>query len=497
MQTFDTPIFRNCSFVLDLGSLSFRRKALIQKYITDNGGKLQGLFNPLPTCLVCSNDQIRNKSRKHNLARDSGVPVVTDSYVEDAVNTRKRLDRITLILDGMVESLPTPMLNHLSVLENKVMQGFQSGFQDMFSVVATRLSDVQNCAIVDGNAHLPTCVNRYFMNLTTKKVQGKPVVTSGDISLQDVHSIQLAKRKLLLKQKTKKQQLELERIYFEQQKKWKQENELKQKLQEERDLQKWKLEKQKQLEQDRKEKAQTREFLKANQVLLNLKHRSDNPEDYAPVSQKWLVLGKSSLSRSERVSLANEALDVFGLQLLTNDESELKKPKKPAQFSYLNACRKSIGLPPIRSGTDKKKVVSHAGRKIFVGKIRIDDILETGDKQIWDEDTINQYINHRVQELQDVFRVYGEVEEFSEDWGNRGFGFVVYQYAKDAKLAVNRLKDFKDRRVISREIKANLRDQGLDILMAPLPNYYVRWPKYYQRMLQNKRKRRLAKMMKK
>jgi len=78
-------------------------------------------------------------------------------------------------------------------------------------------------------------------------------------------------------------------------------------------------------------------------------------------------------------------------------------------------------------------------------------------------------------------RKFGRIIEFQEHWED-GYCFVVYENKDDAKIALATLKDFAARRSISTEVRARLREEGKDPLVAPGPSFYVRWPQFYLRL---------------
>lgn len=121
-------LFEACSFVLDLGNVSFKYKDSIKNTLLGmnslsrhpysfeaNKGSVSMAVFPTTTCLVSSESQIASESMKVKQARKYNVAVVTDNYILDCVKRHRALDVYTLILDGKMKATPE-VRNRLTVV---------------------------------------------------------------------------------------------------------------------------------------------------------------------------------------------------------------------------------------------------------------------------------------------------------------------------------------------------------------------------------------------
>lgn len=108
------------------------------------------------------------------------------------------------------------------------------------------------------------------------------------------------------------------------------------------------------------------------------------------------------------------------------------------------------------------------GRKLFVGKLRFDDIVSANKDNEFLRDSL---IEKRKELYRVIFRQFGLVERFKESWDSGHF-FVVFYSLADAAKAAATLNTFEGRKSACAELQ-NLGDKAA----VPRPNFYVRWPR--------------------
>lgn len=113
------------------------------------------------------------------------------------------------------------------------------------------------------------------------------------------------------------------------------------------------------------------------------------------------------------------------------------------------------------------------GRKIFVGKATFSDIIS--------DDSFNEFlkeelIDGRKEEFTKIFEKYGVIDTIKPNW-DKNYFFVVYNEAADAQKAFNALTPFEERKKIASALRKQFKKSAKNIKLAPLPTFYVRWPK--------------------
>ena len=128
-------------------------------------------------------------------------------------------------------------------------------------------------------------------------------------------------------------------------------------------------------------------------------------------------------------------------------QKQLEK-EKLAPKTYLEAAKRS----------QNKITTNEKGRKLFVGKIKFNDLR--GKEGL---------IFTRKLLIQQIFESFGEIESFRCCW-ERDYIFVVYKETNAASLAYDNLSDFNKKKAIIAKFKQ-------DSISVPNSNFYVRWPK--------------------
>jgi len=168
--------------------------------------------------------------------------------------------------------------------------------------------------------------------------------------------------------------------------------------------------------------------------------------------------------------------------------------------------RKSLGLPPTSGETrqeekkeeEKKPIISFAGFKVFYGGIKFADIdaKATDETDTWAASKIQQVKTDRKEVfLKTYCEKFGNVVEVQEHW-DEGYIFVVFDNKADTKAALETLRDFKTRKALAKEARAQLIAEKREKLITPDPSFYLRWPKFYQRILKTKKDKKNKKLPK-
>jgi len=239
-----------------------------------------------------------------------------------------------------------------------------------------------------------------------------------------------------------------------------------------------------------------KKVFQSSKIILTLqwkKLKNDTTDFPELISDKWLVLGNMPTymsNKNELISLAEEAKGVFGDNVLPVEDRKIVKIQK--KELYCNVVRKTMGLPPSEKtdfliADEKKPIISYAGRKIFIGGIKFDDITKkvTDGKLTIENSKI--IIMERINYLKKIFQKFGTIEKYEETW-EKGYTFIVFQNKNDAKTCLSVLKNYKLRRSAVKEIRKLIKSEGKDPDdITPDPKFYLRWPSFYQRMMKNRR----------
>ncbi|XP_038059035.1 uncharacterized protein LOC119730290 isoform X2 [Patiria miniata] len=100
-------IFSNCQISLDLDAIQvpFKKKQLLRKQVTSNGGVISYILTKKTTYLVASNGPKTADSYKGRTAQKQGVPIVSVSFIERCVEEGKLLDHDDFLLVGKTTSM--------------------------------------------------------------------------------------------------------------------------------------------------------------------------------------------------------------------------------------------------------------------------------------------------------------------------------------------------------------------------------------------------------
>lgn len=82
----------------------------------------------------------------------------------------------------------------------------------------------------------------------------------------------------------------------------------------------------------------------------------------------------------------------------------------------------------------------------------------------------------RKQHFRAMLGKLGKITQIKEEWDKR-FVFVIYETPDEAQTAMQTLRSNEARIKLVKDIRYNLTKSGESTLHAPLPNFYVRWPK--------------------
>ncbi len=160
----------------------------------------------------------------------------------------------------------------------------------------------------------------------------------------------------------------------------------------------------------------------------------------------------------------------------------------------VNFAAVTVGAAVPKAEPEVEKKDSGAGRKLFVSNIDFSDIqLKAQDKKNgpWTSDKIDLVTRERRIELIALFKQFGQVVDVQEHWADR-YIFVTFARVADCKRALNTLKHYEKRKGLVREVRARLRDKKQEPLAAPKANFYVRYPKFFTRMLDKKKQKKIA-----
>mmetsp|Transcript_108 Transcript_108/g.129 ORF Transcript_108/g.129 Transcript_108/m.129 type:complete len:572 (-) Transcript_108:91-1806(-) len=152
-----------------------------------------------------------------------------------------------------------------------------------------------------------------------------------------------------------------------------------------------------------------------------------------------------------------EAEQLRRLEEWEEQKKQVKLAKKAKKEAFLAQREKILA-------EDK----AEKGRKLFVGKLRFDDIVSANKDNAFLRDSL---IEKRKELYRVIFRQYGLVERFKEGWESGHFFVVFYSLADAAKAAAG-LSSFEGRKSACEQLQ-NLGDKAA----LPKPNFYVRWPR--------------------
>lgn len=204
-------------------------------------------------------------------------------------------------------------------------------------------------------------------------------------------------------------------------------------------------------------------------------------------SETWAGLFKIKYLGAEKLpEEVTKALSV-------SNEAAPNDPKATAAPGAVNFAAVTAGAAVPKAEPEVEKKDSGAGRKLFVSNVDFSDIQQKAhDKKApWTSDKIDLVTRERRIELIALFKQFGQVVDVQEHWADR-YIFVTFGRVADCKKALNTLKHYEKRKGLVREVRARLRDKKQEPLAAPKANFYVRYPKFFTRLLDKKKQKKVA-----
>lgn len=509
-----SKIFSGCSFVLELGSLPLREKNHIKYKIQENGGLIHHVLTQQTTCLVCTETNENDSSFKIRTAQKFRAAIITTTYLLDCVRKEKSIDRLILAFDGKIAGVDT---------ELELLQEYEERAHNSLAI------GVQNIAFVAVASLSPDAISTLHKPLSLLQIAKRFYKSAQSFddahptnSLRIFYQGNIKSAAQIRQEKEKEYQLRyieegiktlnLEKQYWKEKKaKEKRQQELAvQKEIEERHIreaeEKQKKDYQLAILQEKKEKEE-RDSAEADNILSRLRALASDVSAPALVGKKWLAL--HPLSLEDKKNLATEAKEIYSEILFPNSQtvvtlcgdpeensSENKKDstkrKVESMPSFCDVVRKSLGLPLSVDAAEEKEeakpIISFAGFKIFYGGIKFADIDAMADNDSpWSAAQIENIKNERkLLFLATYCEKFGNVVEVQEHW-DEGYIFVVFDNKADSKNVLDTLRDFKTRKALAREARAQLIASGKEKLITPDHTFYVRWPNFYKRILRQKK----------
>jgi hypothetical protein len=167
-------IFDGMSFTLFLGSLSLKQKSDFSNIIKDNGGQIITRVSS-SSCIICSQDEYTKGGNKIREAEDLMIPIVMMDYIIDAVEEKRPLDRLTLIMDGKLKGANQTILKHIERMEQMFFGTVDKVKENLSMIAISNFPEQQmeNFRAQEGH-YLPHLTHRFFYNIQnnkTKKVE--------------------------------------------------------------------------------------------------------------------------------------------------------------------------------------------------------------------------------------------------------------------------------------------------------------------------------------
>jgi len=172
-----TLLFEGLTFNLQLGSLSLKEKNNLSQSIKYHGGLLTSRHTEA-SCIVCSPDEIIKGSHKLREADQLKIPIVDHHYIEEAMKENKRLDRLTLIMDGKLKDPNPSIIKHLEKLEGSLFKVLGNVKMDFNCMAVSNFSEeqIENVKVAESN-FLPHLVHRFFYNIQLSDKKNKENVS--------------------------------------------------------------------------------------------------------------------------------------------------------------------------------------------------------------------------------------------------------------------------------------------------------------------------------
>ena len=118
---------------------------------------------------------------------------------------------------------------------------------------------------------------------------------------------------------------------------------------------------------------------------------------------------------------------------------------------------------------------SAPGRKVFVGKLGMEDLEE---KLKMNPPLIEKCCQLRRQFFQEEFQKFGRVEGF--EWREeRGCLFITFEDKEGAKRMMKEMKEHEKRKELVERVGERVEEKRAAKVVVPKGMFYVRWPKNY------------------
>lgn len=193
-------------------------------------------------------------------------------------------------------------------------------------------------------------------------------------------------------------------------------------------------------------------------------------------------------------------------------KNKIEEPKETSKFPKPSSMKYSwVGIVKGTESTKEKKIQpSYAGQKVFFGGFKYDDLkdlslpvekqielylkkykkrsLKSNEKDLFkqlNEEQIEELVNERIKEIKRIVSSFGNVFHMEDHLKKDGYIFVIYKNKKDAENVVKMMKILNSRQAIVKRSKEYLKSINKDPIVSPSHNFYVRWPKYYMKKLEN------------
>jgi hypothetical protein len=166
--------------------------------------------------------------------------------------------------------------------------------------------------------------------------------------------------------------------------------------------------------------------------------------------------------------------------------TSLKRGQKPGALKALPVVAASEIVKPSawvqKKPSKPPKPPSDYGLKIFIAGVKFDDLVEKATKENWATTKVDAIKSQRIAELKKIVSNFGAIDKWQEAWDD-GYAFATFVSKEDAARAVKTLSSFDHRKGLCKQSRARLLVEGRDKVSVPSHSFYVRWPKFYQRIV--------------
>jgi len=170
-------------------------------------------------------------------------------------------------------------------------------------------------------------------------------------------------------------------------------------------------------------------------------------------------------------------------------EKPKKVPAKDGDWTVASRNMKASVVKPVVTpsawNVPKSTVFkppTEAGLKVFIGGVSFEDIVKRGSQEQWNDARLSVVKSGRIEELKNMVAAFGKIKKWQEAW-DEGYAFATFAKPEDAERALRTLSQFVNRKGLCKQIRARLISQTKEKLMAPSPSFYIRWPAFYQKIV--------------